>query len=240
MEIVLPITLTSAAAAALINIWLALRVGQLRLATKTVHGDDAGGPLTRRMRAQLNFVENTAFVLILIAAIELAGNGGVTGHANAQDERLRLVAAQLSDALQRVEPNLRLTHASAWALDKRWIDCLPSERAQICAALYASTGRTDYPERLRALADREALRDAVTWGLSFRLARKLGGGSRPSLSASRLYRKKDRLVLRLDPSRAELAHYPVTRELEALASWLGVDAKLKIAPTESGPDEFED
>ena len=75
MEIVLPITLTSAAAAALINIWLALRVGQLRLATKTVHGDDAGGPLSRRMRAQLNFVENTAFVLILIAAIELAGNG---------------------------------------------------------------------------------------------------------------------------------------------------------------------
>jgi uncharacterized membrane protein YecN with MAPEG domain len=27
------------------------------------------------MRAQLNFVENTAFVLILIAAIELAGKG---------------------------------------------------------------------------------------------------------------------------------------------------------------------
>jgi hypothetical protein len=75
MDIVLPITLTSAAAAALINIWLAARIGQLRLATKTVHGDDAGGPLSRRMRAQLNFVENTAFVLILIA--ELAGNGGL-------------------------------------------------------------------------------------------------------------------------------------------------------------------
>jgi uncharacterized membrane protein YecN with MAPEG domain len=28
------------------------------------------------MRAQLNFVENTGFVLILIAAIELAGKGG--------------------------------------------------------------------------------------------------------------------------------------------------------------------
>ena len=75
MDIVLPITLTSAAAAALINIWLAFRVGQLRLATKTSHGDDGGGPLTRRMRAQLNFVETTAFVLILIAGIELAGHG---------------------------------------------------------------------------------------------------------------------------------------------------------------------
>ena len=73
--IVLPITLTSAASAALINLWLAVRVGQLRMRLKVVHGDDGGGPLTRRMRAQLNFVENTAFVLVLIAAIELARPG---------------------------------------------------------------------------------------------------------------------------------------------------------------------
>lgn len=73
--VVLPITLTAAAAAALINIWLAMRVGRMRGALKINHGDDAGGPLTRRMRAQLNFVESTAFVLILIAGIELAGHG---------------------------------------------------------------------------------------------------------------------------------------------------------------------
>ncbi|MBU0668629.1 MAG: MAPEG family protein [Alphaproteobacteria bacterium] len=74
--IFLPVTLTAAAAAALINLWLAIRVGQMRGATGLVHGDDAGGPLTRRMRAQLNFVENTGFVLVLIAGIELAGRGG--------------------------------------------------------------------------------------------------------------------------------------------------------------------
>lgn len=73
--VVLPITLTASAAAALINIWLAMRVGRMRGALKINHGDDAGGPLTRRMRAQLNFVESTAFVLVLIAAIELAGRG---------------------------------------------------------------------------------------------------------------------------------------------------------------------
>ena len=72
----LPVTLTSAAAAAIINIWLSMRIGRLRVAHKISIGDDAGGPLTARMRAQLNFVENTAFVLILIAAIELAGKGG--------------------------------------------------------------------------------------------------------------------------------------------------------------------
>ncbi len=72
---VLPVTLCAAAAAAIINLWLGIRVGQMRGRLKVSIGDDAGGPLTARMRAQLNFVENTAFVLILIAAIELAGRG---------------------------------------------------------------------------------------------------------------------------------------------------------------------
>lgn len=75
MNIILPVTLTAAAAAAIINLWLAIRVGQMRGVTKTIHGDDGGGPLTRRMRAQLNFVENTPFFLILVAAIEIAGRG---------------------------------------------------------------------------------------------------------------------------------------------------------------------
>ena len=73
---ILPVTLTSAAAAAIINIWLSMRIGRLRMAHKISIGDDAGGPLTARMRAQLNFVENTAFVLILVAAVELSGKGG--------------------------------------------------------------------------------------------------------------------------------------------------------------------
>ena len=72
---ILPVTLCSAAAAAIINFWLAMRVGQLRVRHKVIHGDDNGGPLTRRIRAQLNFVENTPFVLILIGAIEFAGKG---------------------------------------------------------------------------------------------------------------------------------------------------------------------
>lgn len=75
MGLILPVTLSAAAAAAIINLWLAIRVGQMRGQVKLIHGDDAGGPLTRRMRAQLNFVENTPFVLILIAGIELSGRG---------------------------------------------------------------------------------------------------------------------------------------------------------------------
>ncbi|MFZ9395447.1 MAG: MAPEG family protein [Erythrobacter sp.] len=75
MSTLLPVTLSAAASAAIINIWLSVRIGQMRGQLKIIHGDDAGGPLTRRMRAQLNFVENTPFVLALIAAIELSGRG---------------------------------------------------------------------------------------------------------------------------------------------------------------------
>ncbi len=73
--IVLPVTLTAAAAAAILNIWLSIRIGAVRNATQVFVGDGGNEQVQRRMRAQLNFVENTAFVLILIAAIELSGRG---------------------------------------------------------------------------------------------------------------------------------------------------------------------
>lgn len=73
--VLLPVTLASAAAAAIFNIWLALRVGAVRRALGISVGDGGKESLQRRMRAQLNFVENTVFVLVLIAAIELTGKG---------------------------------------------------------------------------------------------------------------------------------------------------------------------
>ena len=69
---ILPITLTITGAAALLNIWLARRVGQMRLAHKVSIGDGGNEALIARMRAQANFVEYTPFVLILIGLIELA------------------------------------------------------------------------------------------------------------------------------------------------------------------------
>ena len=69
-------TLSLAAAAAIINIWLATRIGRLRMSGKILHGDGGDPLLSRRMRAQLNFAENVPLVLILIAAIEMTGKGG--------------------------------------------------------------------------------------------------------------------------------------------------------------------
>lgn len=69
---ILPITLTITAAATLINLWLASRTSQVRLASKVSVGDGGDPRLIARMRAQANFVEYTPFFLILLGLIELA------------------------------------------------------------------------------------------------------------------------------------------------------------------------
>ena len=73
---ILQTTLSLAAAAAIINIWIAIRCGRLRVSEKIMHGDGGNAALMRRMRAHANFIENTPIVLILIAAIEASGRGG--------------------------------------------------------------------------------------------------------------------------------------------------------------------
>jgi uncharacterized membrane protein YecN with MAPEG domain len=70
--IMLPIALTTAGAAALVNFWLSWRIAQVRTAENIWVGDGGSPKLTGRMRAQLNFAEYAPVVLILIALIEAA------------------------------------------------------------------------------------------------------------------------------------------------------------------------
>lgn len=69
---ILPITLTIVGAAAIVNLWLALRIVTVRIKAKVLLGDGGNSLLAARMRAQLNFAEYTPIVLILIGLIELA------------------------------------------------------------------------------------------------------------------------------------------------------------------------
>ncbi|MGB5484833.1 MAPEG family protein [Parasphingorhabdus sp.] len=69
---ILPITLTVVGAAALINIWLMIRVGQVRTSEKVSIGDGGNENVIRRMRAHSNYIESAPFVVLLVAAIELA------------------------------------------------------------------------------------------------------------------------------------------------------------------------
>jgi uncharacterized membrane protein YecN with MAPEG domain len=69
----LPVTLTIAAGAALVNIWLMIRCGQARTTESVSIGDGGNEFVIRRMRAHANFVESAPFILILIAALEVTG-----------------------------------------------------------------------------------------------------------------------------------------------------------------------
>ena len=69
-------TLCLAAAAAIINFWLSIRIGQLRHGLKISVGAGGNEQLERRMRAQLNFAENVPIILILIGLVEATGKAG--------------------------------------------------------------------------------------------------------------------------------------------------------------------
>ncbi len=68
----LPITLTIAGAAALLNLWLSARVSRLRMRHKVSIGDGGNELVATRMRAHANFTEYTPLFLILLGLIELA------------------------------------------------------------------------------------------------------------------------------------------------------------------------
>ncbi|MFT4026890.1 MAG: MAPEG family protein [Novosphingobium sp.] len=72
----LPTTLCLTAAAIVVNFWLGVRISKLRYPLGISVGDGGNEALIRRMRAQANFMENTPLTLILVAAVELAGQGG--------------------------------------------------------------------------------------------------------------------------------------------------------------------
>ena len=67
---ILPITLTIAAAAALLHVWLSVRVSHVRRLHHVSIGDEGNRAVATRMRAHGNFAENTPIFLILLALIE--------------------------------------------------------------------------------------------------------------------------------------------------------------------------
>lgn len=72
MPIILPATLATAAACAVLSVWMAVRITQIRRERKIFVGDGGDPALVARMRAQANFVEYAPFVLILLGLLELA------------------------------------------------------------------------------------------------------------------------------------------------------------------------
>lgn len=128
---ILPITLTIAGAAALLHIWLAMRVARVRHAAKVTIGDGGNETLIRRMRAHANYGENMPIFVILIGLLELAGgNANILwgaaiafilariSHAFGMDQaspsRLRMIGSLLSTLL--------LLGLAGWALSYAYLE----------------------------------------------------------------------------------------------------------------------
>ena len=154
-------------------------------------------------------------------------------------ERLRLAAIMLGMAAMQTEPNLRVAQGVDWALHKRWLSISPEGRAMLAAAICANSNQLDLPEPLPTLASKDALDEAITWGLGLRLARRLGAGSARSLDATRLTREDDALVLTLAKSHAALYGPPTERGLAQLAAHLGLEPKMRVKGEKKLPEKGE-
>ena len=73
----LQITLTMAGAAAILHVWLSLRVSRLRRPLKIGVGDGGNEVLLRRIRAHGNFAETVPLFLILLGLLEFATGGSL-------------------------------------------------------------------------------------------------------------------------------------------------------------------
>ncbi len=162
-------------------------------------------------------------------ATMIAGWTARVAHGDgASSERLRLAATLLSLAAARLEPNIRTRHALDWALEKRWVGLDMPGRARLAAALVGACAKPAIPAELLALCDEARLREALGWGLAIRLCSRLGAGSQASLTGSALRQEDDTLVLSFDREGAALMGEVVRQDLENLATWLGLDAEIRI------------
>lgn len=148
-----------------------------------------------------------------------------TGPQTTQD--LKLVAALLVLAAQRIEPNLRVAHALDWALHKRWVGLDDSGRAMIAASVIGSSGRSDWPDEFSRLASQADLRAALAWGQAIRLCRRLSGLSPIVLANSALTAGDGWLTLTLHPSFAALVNEGTEKDLRNLAESLGLQASIE-------------
>jgi exopolyphosphatase/guanosine-5'-triphosphate,3'-diphosphate pyrophosphatase len=143
-------------------------------------------------------------------------------------ERLRLAATMLALASMQIEPNLRVAQGIEWSLHKRWLSVTAGDRAMLAAAVAGNANRYDLPREVTDLAPSEALEAATCWGLAIRLCRRLGARSRNLFQLSSLQVENERqLVLSIEESHAALFGIPNEKDLQLLASHLGLDPQFR-------------
>ncbi|NYH96138.1 Ppx/GppA family phosphatase [Novosphingobium marinum] len=153
--------------------------------------------------------------------------GWTSDISESSNEKLRLAAVMLALASMRNEPNLRAELARRWALGKRWIGLDARGRARLAMAVLANAGECAIPEEFSVLTSEEELHEAVGWGLSTRLCRKLTGCSASAIANTALRREDDRIVLSLREPAQALYGNAVAKDLKLLGEWFGCDYEVE-------------
>ena len=154
------------------------------------------------------------------------------GNESAPDRRLRLAACLLSDIAWRAHPDFRAERGVDVALHGNWVAVTAAERAMLAQALHAcfgGSGSAPVLPLLARLATPAQLARARAWGLALRLGQRLTGGTATALTASRLARDGDQVVLRLDARHGALFGDAVLRRLKLLGTALGLEPKVMTA-----------
>ncbi len=151
------------------------------------------------------------------------------GAESAAERRLRLAACLLSDIAWRAHPDFRPERGVDAALHGNWVAVTAAERACLAQALHHCFGGSSSApvvELLHRLAPPMLLARARAWGLALRLGQRLTGGTATALTASRLMREGDAVVLRLDAGHGALFGETVSRRLKLLAGAMGLSPQV--------------
>ena len=151
-------------------------------------------------------------------------------------ENLRLAATMLALASLQIEPNLRIEHATDWALRKRWIGIESEERAMLAAAVLANGGKANALLELERLAPAESLQEATIWGQAIRLCRRLTGGSAMSMSRSWLGVSGDQLILSVRRPLDALFTDTIEKDMRLLARMLDLKPLFTVLEEGDGPN----
>ncbi len=112
--------------------------------------------------------------------------------------RIRHAACLLADVGWRANPEFRAERGLEVALHGNWVAIEAGERAMLAQALFTSLGGgTAIPDPLQRLADPEALRRAVVWGLAIRMGQRLSSGIAGPLARSSLTLTDEAVMLAL-------------------------------------------
>ena len=154
------------------------------------------------------------------------------GNESAPDRRLRLAACLLSDIAWRAHPDFRAERGVDVALHGNWVAVTAAERAALAQALHScfgGSGSAPVLHLLAQLASPAHLARARAWGLALRLGQRLTGGTAKALTASRLVRDGDQVVLRLDARHNALFGDAVLRRLKLLGNAMGLEPRVETA-----------